>query len=126
MARPQRWDQFAIPRPYSRARAIPSGEIFVPPDLDRDGLEHFRQRIEALLNRLTAEAEPWAASGWRKLGAATPSERQRSAASAATSPFESPLPCDTICPTPVAESRRLTVAWVRADMAHEQDLPARP
>ncbi len=32
------WDQFAMPRPGSRARAVVSGEIFIPPDLDRDGL----------------------------------------------------------------------------------------
>jgi lysophospholipid acyltransferase (LPLAT)-like uncharacterized protein len=62
------WDQFAVPRPHSRARAIPSGEILVPPDLDRKGLEHYRQSVEALLNRLTAEAESWAASGARKTG----------------------------------------------------------
>lgn len=62
------WDQFAIPRPFSRARAIPSGEIFIPPDLDRDGIEYFRQKIEQLLNRLTAEAENWAESGARKIG----------------------------------------------------------
>jgi lysophospholipid acyltransferase (LPLAT)-like uncharacterized protein len=62
------WDQFAIPRPHCRARAVPSGEIFVPPDLDRRGLEHFRRRIENLLNRLTAEAESWAASGRRTMG----------------------------------------------------------
>jgi lysophospholipid acyltransferase (LPLAT)-like uncharacterized protein len=62
------WDRFAIPRPYSRARAVPSGEIFVPPELDRDGLEHFRQKIEDLLNRLTTEAEQWAESGRRKRG----------------------------------------------------------
>lgn len=62
------WDQFAIPRPFSRARAVPSREIFVPPDLDRDGLEHYRKRIEDLLNRLTTEAETWAESGTRKPG----------------------------------------------------------
>ncbi len=62
------WDHFAIPRPGSRARAIPSGEIFVPPDLDRQGLEHYRLKIERLLNRLTFEAESWAASGSRKTG----------------------------------------------------------
>lgn len=62
------WDRFALPRPYSRARAVPSPEIFVPPDLDRDGLEHYRLRIEELLNRLTAEAEAWAASGKRVVG----------------------------------------------------------
>ena len=60
------WDQFAIPRPFSRARAVPSSEIFVPPNLDRDGLEHYRKRIEDLLNRLTTEAEAWAESGTRK------------------------------------------------------------
>ncbi len=62
------WDQFAIPRPYSRGRAVPSGEIFVPPNLDREQLEHFRQRIERLLNRLTAEAEAWAEAGTQKIG----------------------------------------------------------
>ena len=62
------WDQFAIPRPHSRARAVPSSEIFVPSNLDREGLEHFREKIERLLNRLTAEAEAWAASDTRKIG----------------------------------------------------------
>ena len=47
------WDQFAIPRPTRGPGPCLSGEIFVPPDLDRDGLEHFRQKIERLLNRLT-------------------------------------------------------------------------
>lgn len=62
------WDQFAVPRCFSRARAITSGDIFVPPDLDRRGLEQFRQEIEGLLNRLTAEAEAWAESGAVKTG----------------------------------------------------------
>ena len=54
------WDQFAIPRPYSRARACPAARFYVPPNLDRQGLEYFREKIERLLNRLTAEAEAWA------------------------------------------------------------------
>ena len=62
------WDQFAIPRPFSRARAVPSGEIFIPPNLDRDGIEYFRGKVERLLNRLTLEAEAWAESGTRKIG----------------------------------------------------------
>jgi hypothetical protein len=62
------WDQFAIPRPYCRARTMVSREIYVPPDLDRNGLEPFRGRIEQLLNRLTREAEAWAASGTRRAG----------------------------------------------------------
>ncbi len=60
------WDQSAIPRPFSRARAIPSPEIHIPPNLNRDGVEYFRQKVETLLNRLTEEAERWAASGERK------------------------------------------------------------
>jgi lysophospholipid acyltransferase (LPLAT)-like uncharacterized protein len=61
------WDRFAVPRPYSRARAVVSPYVQVPPDLDRDGIEHYRQRVEQLLNRLTLEAEAWAESGTRKV-----------------------------------------------------------
>ena len=57
-----------MPRPFSRAGRVPSREIFVPPDLDREGIEYFRQKIENLLNRLTDEAETWAESGTRKTG----------------------------------------------------------
>lgn len=69
--RPRRvntWDRFAIPRPASRARCVTSPEIHVPPDLDRAGREHFRQRLEGVLNRLTLEAEAWAESKTRKIG----------------------------------------------------------
>jgi hypothetical protein len=62
------WDQFAIPRPFSRARAVVSPDLYIPSGLDRQGLEHFRQRVEALLNRLCDEAESWAASGGRRRG----------------------------------------------------------
>jgi len=62
------WDRFAVPRPFSRARAVLSPDIYVPAGLDRAGLEHFRERIERLLNRLSAEAESWAESGKRKAG----------------------------------------------------------
>ena len=62
------WDSFALPRPYSRARCVASSDIHVPPNLDRHGLEHFRQKVECVLNRLTLEAETWAESGARKIG----------------------------------------------------------
>jgi len=62
------WDRFAIPRPGSRARCVPSPEIHIPPDLDREGLEYFRARLERVLNRLTLEAESWAESGTPKIG----------------------------------------------------------
>jgi hypothetical protein len=62
------WDRFAVPRPHSRARCVASPEIHVPPDLDREGLEYFRGKLERVLTRLTLEAEAWAESGTRKLG----------------------------------------------------------
>jgi lysophospholipid acyltransferase (LPLAT)-like uncharacterized protein len=61
------WDRHAVPRPLSRARAVVSPEIHVPADLDRDGIERYRQSVERLLNRLTLEAEAWAESGTRKV-----------------------------------------------------------
>jgi lysophospholipid acyltransferase (LPLAT)-like uncharacterized protein len=63
------WDRFAIPRPFSRARAIIGPEVFIPPDLDRDELEQRRLAVERLLNGLTSEAEAWAAAGERREGA---------------------------------------------------------
>ena len=60
------WDRFAVPRPFSRARVVVGPHVYVPPDLDRKGLEYFRQRIERLMNRFCDEAEAWAESRGRK------------------------------------------------------------
>lgn len=60
------WDRFAIPRPWSRCRGVVGPPLRLPPNLDRDGLEHYRQQVERLLNRLTQEAEEWAARGDRR------------------------------------------------------------
>jgi hypothetical protein len=65
--RAKSWDRFAIPRPYTRARAVVSPALHLPAGLDRDGLEHYRLQSETLLNRLTLEAEAWAESGTRKI-----------------------------------------------------------
>ncbi|MHC4406114.1 MAG: lysophospholipid acyltransferase family protein [Planctomycetota bacterium] len=62
------WDRFAVPRPYSRARSVPSPDIHVPPNLDREGIEYYRTKVERLLNRLNLEAETWAESGTRRIG----------------------------------------------------------
>jgi len=62
------WDRFAIPRPFSRARAVVSRAIEVPAELDRDGIEWHRQGIERLLTHLSDEAEAWAAAGSRRPG----------------------------------------------------------
>jgi lysophospholipid acyltransferase (LPLAT)-like uncharacterized protein len=62
------WDRFAVPRMFSRARAVIGPAMTIPANLDRDGLESCRLRSERLLNCLTAEAEAWAAAGSRKAG----------------------------------------------------------
>ncbi len=61
------WDRFAIPRPFSRLRAVASPHLNIPENLSRDGIEHYRGEVERLLNRLTLEAEAWAESGTTKL-----------------------------------------------------------
>jgi hypothetical protein len=60
------WDRHALPRPFSRARAVLGPAIQVPANLDRAGMEHYRVKVELLMNRLTLEAEAWAESGTRK------------------------------------------------------------
>lgn len=62
------WDQFAVPRPYSRARAVAGPKVQIPAGVDRGGVEHYRQRVEQLLNLLTTLAEDWAASGRALVG----------------------------------------------------------
>ncbi|MGL6194400.1 MAG: lysophospholipid acyltransferase family protein [Thermoguttaceae bacterium] len=58
------WDKFAIPRPYSKARIVVSGDIQVPANADRDTLSTYQQKVEDLLNDLTGQAEDWAASDY--------------------------------------------------------------
>lgn len=60
------WDQFAIPRPGSRCRSVVGPPMYIPPNLDRAGLEHYRQVVEQMLLRMTLESEAWAESGTTK------------------------------------------------------------
>jgi lysophospholipid acyltransferase (LPLAT)-like uncharacterized protein len=62
------WDRFAVPRPFSRARAVIGPPMMLSPDLDRAGLEQCRKRVERLLTDLTNEAEAWATAGTPKAG----------------------------------------------------------
>jgi hypothetical protein len=41
--------------------------MVIPPDLDREGVEHYRLQVEQVLNRLTCEAEAWAQAGTPKV-----------------------------------------------------------
>ena len=67
--RAKSWDRFAVPRPFSRARAVVGPEIHIPPGLTRPELEERRVGVETLLNSLCDEAESWAAAGDRRDGA---------------------------------------------------------
>ncbi len=53
--------------PFSRARGVVSPPMTIPPNLDRQGVEHYRRQVEDVLNRLTCEAEAWAEAGTPKL-----------------------------------------------------------
>ena len=89
------WDRFAIPRPWSRARAVVSRAITIPEQLDRDGVEHHRAGIERLLCRLSDEAEGWARSGERREGSVRlRKEPSRLATHAACLPGEPGVPLD--------------------------------
>jgi len=59
------WDQFAIPRPGSRARAVVGPRVCIPAALERHEIECYRARVEGLLTELTERAELWAESGAR-------------------------------------------------------------
>ncbi len=72
------WDRFAVPRLYSRSRSILSPALRIPANLDRDGIEHYRQHVERLMQRLTADAESWATSGERMPGEQVIQRRTRS------------------------------------------------
>lgn len=75
------WDRFAVPRPGTRARGIAGPRMYVPADLDRAGIEAYRQYVEQVLNMLTCHAEHWADSGCRHVGEHVV-RRQSAAASA--------------------------------------------
>lgn len=62
------WDRFAVPRPWSHARAVVSRAIRVPPGLDRDGIEEHRAGVERILVHLSDDAEAWAMEGRPRLG----------------------------------------------------------
>jgi lysophospholipid acyltransferase (LPLAT)-like uncharacterized protein len=57
------WDRLAIPKPFHPAAFATSEPLVVPGDLDRAGLETYRQKLEKLLHELTAKAEMAAATG---------------------------------------------------------------
>ena len=57
------WDKFAVPRLFSRARAVISPEIFIPVTLDAESADRISAALETSINRLCELAEDWAVSG---------------------------------------------------------------
>jgi lysophospholipid acyltransferase (LPLAT)-like uncharacterized protein len=51
------WDGFILPRPFTRALLCAGKPHCVPADLDRDGIEEWRTRLERSLLELTEEAD---------------------------------------------------------------------
>lgn len=62
------WDQFAIPKPFSRVRMIFGPKIYVPRKSSREDLESIRAGIQRFTNELCDVADGWAASGDRMVG----------------------------------------------------------
>jgi lysophospholipid acyltransferase (LPLAT)-like uncharacterized protein len=63
--RARSWDQFAVPKPWSKAACVVAPALHVPPRLDRDGLERYRCLLEDRLRDATLAAELWAQGGPR-------------------------------------------------------------
>lgn len=91
------WDKFAIPRPFSRCRAVLGPRIQIPENASRTEIESYRAFIEDKLTCVTDLAEGWAErkyeiSGAEMLFRSPPRYRQRGkpqqAETAATPPCE--------------------------------------
>ncbi|HOD80329.1 MAG: hypothetical protein BWX88_03954 [Planctomycetes bacterium ADurb.Bin126] len=63
------WDRTAVPRPFSVGRGVLGPAIRVPDGLDREGIETWRQTVQAAMEAVQRQAERLAATerGDRKL-----------------------------------------------------------
>ena len=57
--RARSWDRFAVPKPGTAAACVAPPAIVVPPDVDRDVIEHYRLEVERSMNAAMDEAEAW-------------------------------------------------------------------
>jgi lysophospholipid acyltransferase (LPLAT)-like uncharacterized protein len=55
------WDRTAFPKPFSRVEVIYGAPLEVPPDLDSEGIEEYRLRLEDRLNEMYAQS--WSLQG---------------------------------------------------------------
>jgi hypothetical protein len=59
------WDQFAVPRPFSRARVVFGPKIRLDKRMGREALESGRAEVRNLLEGLNSFAMGWAVDGSR-------------------------------------------------------------
>jgi lysophospholipid acyltransferase (LPLAT)-like uncharacterized protein len=52
-----RWTDLVVPFPFTRTYMVVGKRIFIPPGLDREQLEPYRQKVQAEMDALTAEAD---------------------------------------------------------------------
>lgn len=57
------WDRLAFPYPFTRGVCIVTAPIYVPQDLDKSGIESYRQFMQETLDILSAMADEWAQTG---------------------------------------------------------------
>lgn len=53
------WDQFQVPKPFTRARMIIAAPILVPPDADDAALEAARDELQRALDEINERGEQW-------------------------------------------------------------------
>ncbi len=52
------WDQFFVPNPFTRAVIRAADQpVYVPPGLDKDGIEEYRSRMQETLESLTRDTD---------------------------------------------------------------------
>jgi lysophospholipid acyltransferase (LPLAT)-like uncharacterized protein len=55
--RARSWDRFAVPRPFSACVGVVGEAVRVPAEVDRAGVEHYRQLVEGRMLQATDTAE---------------------------------------------------------------------
>jgi lysophospholipid acyltransferase (LPLAT)-like uncharacterized protein len=53
------WDQFQVPKPFTRARVLIAPPIFVAPDADDDELDAARDQLQRALDDINDSGEQW-------------------------------------------------------------------
>jgi hypothetical protein len=78
--RARSWDRFVVPYPFSTMYGVVGPAIHVPPGLDREELERYRQLVEERMLAATAAAERWARGRSEDETARSANEERRASA----------------------------------------------